>query len=51
MANKFFDKCLQGVLVNGSDDFRIKSQESLLIHCDGPQLNKATESAPLILFS
>ena len=24
------------VLANGTNDFRIKLQESLLIHCDGP---------------
>ena len=39
------------VLANESNDFRIKLQESLLIHCDGPQLNKTSESAPLMLFS
>ena len=39
------------VLANGSNDFRIKSQQSLLIHRDEPQLNKTSESAPLMLFS
>ena len=39
------------VLANESNDFRIKLQESLLIHCDGPQLNKTSEAAPLMLFS
>ena len=39
------------VLANGTNDFRIKLQESLLIHRDGPQLNKTSESAPLMLFS
>ena len=38
-------------LANGTNDFRIKLQESLLIHRDGPQLNKTSESAPLMLFS
>ena len=28
------------VLANGTNDFRIKLQERLLIHRDGPQLNK-----------
>ena len=39
------------VLANGTNDFRIKFQESLLIHPDGPQLSKTSESAPLMLFS
>ena len=39
------------VLANGTNDFRIELQESLLIHHDGPQLNKRSESALLILFS
>ena len=39
------------VLANGINDFRIKLQESPLIHRDGPQLNKTSESAPLMLFS
>ena len=39
------------VLVYGTSHFRIKLQESLLIHGDGPQLKKATESDPLMLFS
>ena len=38
-------------LANGTNDFRIKLQESLLIHRDGPLLNKTSESAPLMLFS
>ena len=37
------------VLANGTNDFRIKLQESLLINCDEPQLNKTSESAPLML--
>ena len=39
------------VLTNGTSDFRIKLQESFLIHRDGPKLNKRSESAPLMLFS
>ena len=39
------------VFANETNDFRIKLQESLLIHRDGPQLNKTSESAPLMLFS
>ena len=39
------------VLVYGTNHFTIKLQESLLIHGDGPQLNKTTESDPLMLFS
>ena len=39
------------VLANGTNDFRMKLQESLLIHRDGPQLNKTSESVPLMLFS
>ena len=39
------------VLANGTNDFRIKLQENLLIHCDEPQLNKTSEAAPLMLFS
>ena len=39
------------VLANGTNDFRIKLQESLLIHRDRPQLNKTSESGPLMLFS
>ena len=38
------------VLANGANDFRIKLQESPLIRRDGPQLNKTSESAPLMLF-
>ena len=39
------------VVANGANNFRINLQESLLILRDGPQLNKASESALLILFS
>ena len=39
------------VLANETNDFRIKLQESILIHRDGSQLNKTSESAPLMLFS
>ena len=39
------------VLANGTNDFRIKLQERVLIHHDGPQLDKTSESAPLMLFS
>ena len=39
------------VLANGTNGFRIKLQEILLIHLDGPQLSKTSESAPLMLFS
>ena len=39
------------LLANGTNDFRIKLQESLLIQPDGPQLNQTSESAPLMLFS
>ena len=38
------------VLANGTNDFRIQLQKSILIHRDGPQLNKS-ESVPLMLFS
>ena len=38
------------VLVNGTNDFRIKLREGILIHLDGSQLNKISESAPLMLF-
>ena len=38
-------------LANGTDDFRIKLQKILLIHRDGPLLNKTSESASLMLFS
>ena len=37
------------ILANGTNDFRIKLQKSLLIHHKGPQLNKTSESAPLML--
>ena len=39
------------VLANGTNDFRIKLQESLLIHRLGLQLIKTSEAAPLMLFS
>ena len=39
------------VLAYETNDFRIKLQESILIHRDGPLLNKISESAPLTLFS
>ena len=39
------------VLANETNDFRIKLQKSLLIHRNGPQLKKASESALLMLFS
>ena len=39
------------VLANGTNDFRIKVQESLLIHHDRPQLNKTSEPASLMFFS
>ena len=39
------------VLANETNGFRIKLQESVLIHCDRPQLNKTSESTPLMLFS
>ena len=38
------------VLANGTNDFRIKLQESHIKHRDGLQLNKTSESA-LMLFS
>ena len=38
-------------LANGTNDFRIKLEESLLVHHDRPQLNKTSESAPLMLYS
>ena len=39
------------VLANGTNDFRIKLRESVLIHRDGSQLNKTSELAPLMLLS
>ena len=39
------------VLANGTNDFTIKLQESLLIHRDALLLNKTSESASLMLFS
>ena len=38
-------------LANETNDFRIKLQKSLLIHRNGTQLKKASESALLMLFS
>ena len=38
------------VLANGTNDFSLKLQESLLIHRDGSQLNKTYESDHLMLF-
>ena len=37
------------VLANRSNDFRLKLQETFLIHRDRPQLNKISESAPFML--
>ena len=39
------------VLVNGTNDFRTKLLESFLIHRDGPQLNKTSDSSALMLSS
>ena len=39
------------VLVNGTNNFGIKLEESILTHRDEPQLNKTSESVPLVLFS
>ena len=39
------------ILANKTNHFRIYLQESLLIHCDRPQLNKTSGSALLMLFS
>ena len=39
------------VLANRTNGFRIKLQESILIHRDGPQSSKTSESASLMLFS
>ena len=39
------------LLANGTNDFRTKLQETFLKHRDGPQLNKISESGPLMLFS
>ena len=38
------------VLANGTNDFSLKLQESLLIHRDESQLNKTYESDHLMLF-
>ena len=38
------------ILANGTNNFKIKLRD-LLIHRDGPQLNKTSESVPLMLFS
>ena len=37
------------VLANGTNDFRIKLQESLSIHHDWPQLNHLNQSLDVIL--
>ena len=37
------------VLANGTNDFKIKLQESLSIHRDGPQLNHLNQSLDVIL--
>ena len=34
------------VLTNGTNDFKIKGEEGLLIHRDGPKLYKTSEWAP-----
>ena len=39
------------VLANRTNGFRIKLQESILIHRDGPQSSKTSESASLMLLS
>ena len=39
------------ILANGTNDFRVKLQKILLMLCDRSQLNKTSESAPLVLFS
>ena len=39
------------VFANGTNDFRINLQERSLIHGDGLQLNKTSESAPLMQLS
>ena len=33
------------VLANGTSNFKIKLQENILIHLDGPQLSKISESS------
>ena len=43
-------KSIKSVLANNSNNFRIKLQEIFLIHCDEPQLNKASDVI-LMLFS
>ena len=42
-----FEDC--SVLADGTNDFRIKWQETLLIHRDRQQLNKTSKSIPLML--
>ena len=39
------------VLANGANAFKMKLQEILLINCDGPQLNKTSESTLLMFIS
>lgn len=39
------------VVTNDSIDFRTKFQESFLVYRDEPWLNKASELAPLMVFS
>ena len=39
------------VFANRTNDFRIKLQKSILMHCDESQLNKTSESVSLVLFS
>ena len=40
-----------GKNIRSTNDLRIELQEKFLIQHDGPQLNKTSESTPLILFS
>ena len=52
--NQFYNKLNDedfSVLANETNDFRIKLQENLLIHPDGPRLNKTSVPVPLMLFS
>ena len=44
LANGTFEDF--SVLANRMNDSTIKFQESLLMHRDGPQLNKTSESTP-----
>ena len=39
------------ILADWTNDFRIKLQESLLMHRERPQLKKTSESAPVMLLS